>query len=76
MNDPKLIVSLTKPSLEAAQKMVGGLVQLIELPNEDQLLVNEEGLFGEAVLNIQASILACEPIVGDAVLLQGDNRWD
>ena len=52
MTDTKLTYFTDeKPSLEEAQKLVGGLVQLIELRNGDQMLVNEEGLLEDLPIN-------------------------
>ena len=53
-----------QPTLEAAQEMVGGMVEMVRSPtNPDiQILVNEEGLCGTG-------------IVGNAVILKGDARW-
>ena len=69
------------PTLEEAQKFVGGLVQLIEFDNEDQLLINEEGKLENLPINPEATDLWVENfgpsdvIVGDALLLKGKARW-
>ena len=77
MNGIKLIIAKSKPSLEEAQKVVGGYVEMVELPNGDQILVHEEGLFApDPQVNNEASSLAGKVLVGDALLLQGENRWD
>ena len=47
-----------KPSLEEAQELVGGLVQLIELRNGDQMLVNEEGIMHDLPINQKATQIA------------------
>jgi hypothetical protein len=72
-----------RPSLEKAQELVGGFVELIELTSGDQLLVNEEGLLKGLPLNEYATYIASHMsnltypygIKGNAVLLQGDARW-
>jgi hypothetical protein len=64
--------------LQEVQRLVagGGLVQLITLANGDQLLFDEEGRLKGLELNFDASELAGQPIVGDALLLQGAARWE
>lgn len=72
-----------QPSLEKAQELVGGLVEMITLNNGDQLLVNEEGLFKDLPENEHATYLvmhmsnvACAyGIKGHVVLLKGNARW-
>ena len=67
-----------RPTLEQAQQLVagGGLVQLVTLANDDQMLVDEEGLLKNLPLNYEATELAGIALVGDALLLQGEARWD
>lgn len=71
-----------KPTLEEAQFMVGGNVELITLDNGDQLLFNEEGkLIGGMEPNPEATALVGhwlmrgDFIVGPALLLKGEARW-
>ena len=66
------------PTLEEAQELVGGLVQLVHSPdNPDwQILVNEEGLLIGLDPNEEATILCGTGIVGNAVILKGDAKWD
>ena len=66
------------PTLEEAQKLVGGLVQLVYSPeNPDwQILVNEEGLLHGLPMNEEATKLCGTGIVGDAVILKNDAKWD
>lgn len=60
------------PSLEELQKFVGGYIEVINLPNDVQMIVNEEEkLLSEYIINFQASILAKQIIVGNVVLLTG-----
>ena len=57
-------------SLEALQKAVagGGLVEHICLPDNQIMVIDEEGLYKDYQINIAASLLAMRPIVGDAVI--------
>lgn len=64
-----------RPSLEEAQKAVGGYVEIIPV-GDGQLLVNEEGRIAGLPINPQASEAAGQPIVGNALLLKGAAKWD
>lgn len=73
-----------RPTLKQAQKMVGGMVELLTMPNGDQLLVNENGRSMELPPNLEATIYLQEQfesvgdtvkILGDAILLTGKTRW-
>lgn len=64
------------PSLKEAQAFVGGLVELVNLPNGDQMLVNEEGRMKKLPINDPASSAADQRILGNAIILVGDARWD
>ena len=46
-----------EPDLKAAQKFVGGMVQGIEFPNGDYLIINEEGKLMQLPLNVEATKL-------------------
>jgi len=64
------------PTLQEAQSLVGGgLVELMTLPNGDQLLFNEDGRAKKFPRNEEASRLARLQIVGPALLLQRSARW-
>ena len=83
MTHPKNLCKLhvredARPTLAEAQELVaeGGLVQLLELPNGDQLLVDEEGLLKNLPVNFEASELYGHVLVGDALVLRGAARWD
>jgi len=67
-----------RPTLKEAQELVagGGLVELLTLPNGDQLLIDEEGLLKDLPVNLEASELYGHVLVGDAMVLQGVARWD
>tara|TARA_R100000388_G_C7199318_1_gene137658 strand:+ start:137 stop:370 length:234 start_codon:yes stop_codon:yes gene_type:complete len=67
-----------RPSLEKAQELVGGLVEVVRSPDNPtwQILVNEEGLLRDLPFNPEASKICNTGIVGDAVILKGEARWD
>ena len=46
-----------EPDLESAQKFVGGMVQGVEFPNGDYLIMNEEGKLMQLPLNPEATTL-------------------
>ena len=66
------------PTLEEAQRLVGGFVELVRSPEHRdwQILVNEEGLLNGLPFNEEATKICGTGIVGDAVILKGDARWD
>ena len=66
------------PTLEEAQAIVGGLVEMVPLMNPEnmQLIVNEEGLMHDLPVNTQASMIAGRRLVGPAIVLEGDAMWD
>ena len=68
-----------RPTLEEAQKEVGGMIEMIQLP-DGQLLVNEEGRLpiglGPLSHNPTASEIAGQNIVGNALFLKGSAKWD
>ena len=86
---PKVHRMTVKPTIEQAQKLVGGYVTVIELHTvgkvKRMLLVNEEGLPLGLKPNEEATLLAQDsphgeqyitlPIVGDVILVEGFNRW-
>ena len=63
---------------------MGGLVQLIELNNGDQLMVNEDGIMLDLPVNDEATEIAMSQsnafimggILGNAVILKGKAKWD
>ena len=65
------------PSLDRAQELVGGLVEMVRSPTDPdiQVLVNEEGLLKGLPFNEEASKMCDTGIVGDAIILKGDARW-
>ena len=56
-----------KPTLEEAQGIVGGYVEMVLLPKDInvQVLVNEEGLLEDLPVKI----------VGPVIVLKGDAKW-
>ena len=57
-----------KIDLEKAQEIIGGYVEVVRLPKgQGKLLVDEEGLLKRLPLNREASILAKQLIVGNAI---------
>jgi hypothetical protein len=67
-----------RPTLEEAQKLVGGYVELVKIPSRPdiQLFVDEDGLMKNLPPNEDATRLAGIPIVGPALVLEGEARWD
>ena len=79
-----------EPDLKAAQKFVGGMVQGIEFPNGDLLLINEEGKLINLPLNSEATMMwratfdndnyitgRKDFVVGPAILIKANalKRW-
>ena len=64
-----------RPTLEEAQAMVGGYVQLAMDTPSMQVLVDEDGLSKELEFNHQASELCNDFIVGNAIVLEGKAMW-
>jgi len=66
-----------QPTLQEAQKIVGGLVEMVHSPSEPdwQILVNEEGLLRDLPFNKEATELCGTGIVGPAIVLKGDAKW-
>ncbi len=65
----------TPPTLEEAQKIVGGYVEMIYLPDGRQMLVDEDGLSKYLARNLLASVVAGRPIVGRALILSDTAKW-
>jgi len=64
------------PTLEQAQKEVGGMVQLLELRDGRQLLCNEEGKIHGLPFNEEATSIADgHQIVGNAMILTDGAKW-
>tara|TARA_R100000315_G_C5234048_1_gene145191 strand:+ start:3252 stop:3482 length:231 start_codon:yes stop_codon:yes gene_type:complete len=65
-----------QPSLQDAQQFVGGLVELVNLEDGDQMLVNEEGVMHNLPINYPASFQAGKIILGNAIILEEEAKWD
>lgn len=65
------------PTLEEAQAIVGGLVELVHSPlhRDWQILVNEEGLLEGLPFNDEATKLCGTGIVGPVIVLKGEAKW-
>ncbi len=61
------------PGLEWLQKKVGGYIEIVQVLGGDQMIVNEDGRSRGLKPNTGASIMAGQSIVGDAVILSGQN---
>lgn len=64
-------------TLPILQELVGGYIELVNVPEIDgDMYVNEEGLLMGLELNEQASFIARQIIVGDAVIVWNDDAED
>jgi hypothetical protein len=68
------------PSLEEAQKFVGGhltMAPILNNPDKDpiQLLVDEDGISKNLPINPNASLSAGYKILGNALILKGKACW-
>ena len=74
-------------TLKVAQKYVGGLVECVTFPNNDTLIINEEGKLKDLPLNKEATDLWRKHftkethingyddfVVGDAIVIKSDAR--
>ena len=64
-----------RPTLEEAQAMIGGYVQIAMDTPSMQVLVDEDGISKELEFNHQASELCNDFIVGNAIVLEGKAMW-
>ncbi len=67
-----------KPTLEEAQSLVDGYVEMVRSPihGDIQSRVDGEGLMKGLDYDKEASETYGTGIVGDVVVLKGDARWD
>ena len=63
-----------EPDLESAQKFVGGMVQGVEFPNGDYMIMNEEGKLMQLPLNPEATTLWRATFTKDKYLF-GYDDW-
>lgn len=64
-----------KFGLEEVQKVVGGYVEVVRLPHNMKMLVNEEGILMKLPLNLLASQMANQKIVGDVIVVPKGMGW-
>ena len=72
------VYETNEPTLEEAQKFVGGYVELLQLGDEGCLLVDEEGRLKNKMINVEASDLFNKLhegyIVGDVIHIKPNAR--
>ena len=71
-NKEATIVSSSKLTLEQLQKHVDGYIEVVCLPDDKLMVVNEEGTLNGLPRNIAASTIAKRPIVGDVLVCDID----
>ena len=64
-----------RPSLEQAQSIIGGWVEMIHV-GDMQVLVDEEGLLKQLPINEKASDMFGRPLYGPVLVLENEARWD
>ena len=69
-------ISDKSPSLLQMQKLVGGDVQMIILPDGRQMFCDQDGRNKSLPVNGRASILVGSCVLGVVVILSGVARWD
>ena len=81
MTKLKIITDEKKlPTLKEAQEFVGGYIEAVTFPNNDLLIVNEDGKLKDLPYNSEASEIwishfgKTDAIVGDALLIKADAR--
>ena len=65
-----------EPTLEDAQAFVEGWVEPVWLSNGDLLLINEESVMRGLPVNEKASVIARQPILGNAMVIKKDALKD
>ena len=82
-----IVISKHKVRLNEAQDFLDGYVELITLRDGSQVLLNEDGrsrsgiklernLAATAMLKPEGVRMSAEGIVGNALILQNECRWD
>lgn len=72
----QVVETETQPTLEEAQAIVGGLVQMVPMQDTSiEVFVNEEGLLFGMEYNAPASAMCAMDLVGPALILCGSARW-
>lgn len=54
--------------LSEMQKIVGGYIEIVHLENGELMVVNEEGMLKNLPVNIKATCIAYQPIVGNVLV--------
>lgn len=70
------IIKDKSPTLEQAQHIVDGYVELHTMRDGRQMLMNEEALRLGMELNLEASKLFGASVHGPVVILEGEAKWD
>ena len=70
------IIKDKKPTLEQAQHLVDGYVELHTMRDGRQMLMNEDALRLDMELNLEASMLFGASVHGPVVILEGEAKWD
>ena len=66
-----------RPTLEEAQKIVGGYIEVLTIRDgKMQILCNENGMVEGVGINDEASEIAGFPIAGNAIILSESAIWD
>ena len=63
------------PTLEEAQAIVEGYVEMHTMDEGRQMLMNEEALPRRMELNLEASALMGWPVHGPVAVLEGKAKW-
>ena len=75
----EIIHNYDAKNLADYQKAVGGYIEIVNVPKKDDvqkvLIVNEEGLLYGLRYNENASLLAKQDIVGDALLMKASDLY-
>lgn len=65
---------ITDLSREALQRAVGGSITVVKLSNGQKMLINEDGSRMGLLVNNAATVLCGHRVLGNAVLLDKDDR--
>lgn len=71
---PLTVLRECQPTLEEAQKLVGGYIEVV-MGEGFQLLCDEDGRSKRLPINHNASAMVGRAIVGPCVALFGNARW-
>lgn len=65
-------IEIQDTELETLQNAVGGYIEIVNLPNDMILVVDEEGAIKNKEINLKASFLYGDRIFGDVVFCKND----